>query len=88
MENTCGKCEHLSFGGIGGLRVGCCGMTKGHDFVVPHQSELENGNRGDATVMHLTRIPTHCLRDDVVKSESPAPNKDWVKLIVPAGELS
>lgn len=82
MESTCGNCEHLRHGDMCGLKTAYCGMTEGDDFIVPHQSHLEHGKRGDNTIMYLTRIPTYCLRDDVKKSEKPAPNKDWVKKIV------
>ena len=80
-ENTCGACKNLKHGDLGGLKTAYCGIT---DFVVPHMSNLEHGKRGDDTIMVLTRIPISCERTDTHKSESPAPEKDWIRIVVPS----
>ena len=78
MENTCGNCKYLKHSDMMGLKTAYCGHEDVEDLIIPHQSKLENGKRGDNTVMTFTRIPMFCPRTDVVKSNKPAPAKSWV----------
>lgn len=75
-DKTCGNCEHLNITDMCGLALAGCKKT---GFIIPHESQLEFGKRGDATIIRFSRIPLECPLPDTLKSESPAPLKDWVK---------
>lgn len=81
-ETTCGRCEHLAFGDIAGLKTAYCsfGRDDGDGSIVPHSSELIDGKRGSPTKITLWRVPEWCERPDseVTKSKDQAPRDLWV----------
>ena len=74
-ESTCGNCEHIQISYMCGTALAGCNLT---GFVVPHTSELVNGNRGDDSIVTFTRIPLSCPREDTEKSENSVKKKDFI----------
>lgn len=85
-ETTCGKCKHLAFGDMMGLKSAYCsfGRDDGDGPIVPHHSEIVDNKRGNPSLITLWRVPEWCQRpgSEVIKSEKQAKKSEWITLTV------
>lgn len=81
-ESTCGECKNLKFSNMGGMALAYCDATDG-EFIVPHKS-VRGNSRTVHTNVTLWRVPEFCPRpnSEVLKSETQAPEKEWVTLAI------
>jgi hypothetical protein len=73
MEKTCGNCPNIKVTGTKNTAFAGCSKT---GFIIPHSWD---GNKTENQFV-FWRIPLECplTRDDIIKSKTAAPKKDWV----------